>query len=344
MSLNTLERGPPPQDMITAYGVLDGLTGARAATLDLLDDRRWPGGGMAGVGQLRPSPIRLAQAATGTMSDAWPSMPGLAVPKGAAVVEGVVVTAAAVLAAIDAVRERAAVDDVIRRYGLDRTSAADMLAARAYVWTSWMAPISHWDLPYAGPANARAAEAVMRYEQSHPGTTGMAVTGRDRAAMATVDALIRSAVAGADVAEPLQRTSAVDPALSTTSARARAILRLQVGQQWVAHHLIPYGVMASLPPAVQKAIAASGWVMDSAENLIALPANYQSFISAPNSGVRPYQQGPHPRYDADAMALLAPIIAGAPTDPAATTRAALLGVEVAMTQRIMAARYHEQMN
>ncbi len=342
MSLNTLERGPPPQDMITTYAVLDGLTQSRAATMDLLTDRRWPGGEVAGVEALRPNPVRLAQAATGTMSDFGPAIPGFAVPKGAVIVEGAIITAAAVLAAIDVARERAAVEGVIRRYGLDRGSAADMLAARAYVWTVWMAPMSHWALPYAGPENARAAEMVMRYEQAHPGTTGLAVSGRSRAAMAAIDGLIDDAVSGGSFPEPMERTSAVDPALGTTSTAARSILRLQPRQQWVAHHLIPFGVMAALPVAFQKAVAASGWQMDSVENLIALPGNLQTFFVQPPPQL-PYQQGPHPRYDAAVTASLAVIAAGAQPSGTPALRAALLAVEQGMRSSILAGRYNPRL-
>lgn len=343
MSLNTIERGPPPQDAITTYRVLDGLTRNRTATMDLLTDRRWPGGEVAGVGALRPNPVRLAQAATGTMNDFGPAFPGFAVPKGAVVVEGAIVTAAAVLAAIDVAREQAAVDDVIQRYGLDRGSAADMLAARAYVWTAWMAPMSHWALPYAGPENERAAELVMTYERSHPGTTGLAVSGRSRAAMATIDSLIRDAVAGSAIPEPLERTSAVDPALGTTSTAARSILRLQPRQQWVAHHLIPFGVMAAMPAAVQRAVAASGWQMDSVENLIALPGNQQTYLSQVTRPILPFQQGPHPFYDADVAGRLAVIASGGASKPAPALRAALLALEREMERLIAAGIYNPRL-
>ena len=43
MSLNTLQRGPTPQDAAISYAVLDGMTGSRTATHHLLTDRRWPG-------------------------------------------------------------------------------------------------------------------------------------------------------------------------------------------------------------------------------------------------------------------------------------------------------------
>ena len=344
MSLNLLKRGPPPGGEGTALGVLDGLAGTRSAALDLLWDRAWPGADIAGVAAFRPRPIRLARAQAATVDDFAPPTPGFSAPKGAVIVEGAIVTAAAVLAGIDAIRERAAVEDVIRRHGLDRSSAADLLAARAYVWTMWMAPWSHRDLPYSGPASARAAELILRYEQTHPGTTGLAVSGRSRAAMASIDALIREAVAGAEIFEPLQRTSAVDKALGTTSKAARSILRLRTGQQWVAHHLIPFGVMVSMPVPVQKAIVAAGWVMDTAENLMALPGNLQAYMSQPTQPPRPYQQGPHPNYDADVAGYLAVIAtAGTPMSGPAL-RAALLAVEKRMTRRILAGDYNPKVD
>ncbi len=196
MSLNALKRGPLPQDVASAYQVLDGMTGSRAATLDLINDLRWPGLAMSGAGALRRRPIRFAQAATGTMSDVLPTFRGLTIPKGAVLIEGVIVTAAIVLTEIDNARERAAVNEVIQRYGLNRSLAADMLAARAYVWTVNYGPWKNWAIPYSGPANTQAAESVMRYEQSHPGTVGLAVSGRSREADDVLTVLLEDAVPG----------------------------------------------------------------------------------------------------------------------------------------------------
>jgi hypothetical protein len=47
---------------------------------------------------------------------------------------GQIIAAATLLAAMDPLRERARVTDAISKFDLDATSAADVLAARAYVW------------------------------------------------------------------------------------------------------------------------------------------------------------------------------------------------------------------
>ena len=90
-----------------------------------------------------------------------------------------------------------------------------------------------------GPVNERVAEAVMRHERAHPGTVVLATRG-DAAALAALDAVVTAATA---VALPgamiVERTSAVSPALSTNSARARALLGIIGNQRWQAHHSSP---------------------------------------------------------------------------------------------------------
>lgn len=120
----------------------------------------------------------------------------------------------------------------------------------------------------------------MRYERKRPFTMTLAGRGNS-AAVAAISQLVAESTAGVpDFTSPVyQRTSAVDPALSTSSATARAILGLVTTQQWQAHHLIPFAVMAGLPLPFQQVAVAAGWKMDSFENLIALPANFPMFYA-----------------------------------------------------------------
>ena len=145
--------------------------------------------------------------------------------------------------------ERAQVEDAMRRFGLSPTSSADILAARAYVWGHFIAPMVFWSVPYSGPINDRVAHAIMQHERDNPGTLGLA-TGGNRAAAAAVEALVRAAVAGTTLAGPIvlerRRSAVAHPALSTDSDDARALLRITTNQSWIAHHLIPFAVMESL--------------------------------------------------------------------------------------------------
>lgn len=51
--------------------------------------------------------------------------------------------------------------------------------------------------------------------------------------------------------------------------------------------------------------------MDSAVNIIPLPANMVTYLMPPNLGAHPYHSGPHPNYDRDVRMALQPIVAGA---------------------------------
>lgn len=116
-------------------------------------------------------------------------------------------------------------------------------------------------------------------------------------------------------------------------------------QEWEAHHLIPFNVVAALPVPVQMAIAKSGWAMDSAENVIALPANYATFIAVPNSRTLPIRRGPHAyMYNADTAGLVATLVVPNATTAAAELRSSLLAVESDMTNRLFAQRYHPRVN
>jgi hypothetical protein len=249
------------------------------------------------------------------------------------------------LAAFDNARERAEVLGVISRFGLNRDDASDVLAARAYVWAHWFGPISFPNLPWSGPLHERTCEAIMRYERERPGTLGLAVRG-NLAATAAISQIVDETTAGAldENLAILERTSSVAPALSTSSSKARTILGNPNLQSWQAHHLIPFAVMASQPVPVQQKIVAAGWVMDSAENLIALPANYATFIAPPNSRLLPQHSGSHMVYDADVRAALVPVVFGSLTMTPAALRAALMAVETQMRGWLIAGRYHDRVH
>lgn len=114
-----------------------------------------------------------------------------------------VMTGAAVLELVDSANERARIINTINRFHLDRNAADDVLAARAHVWATQIAPSvlsePFDEIPFSGPVNERVALALLRYEQAHPGTLGLAEEG-DENAQNTVRAVVRAALDGRDAA------------------------------------------------------------------------------------------------------------------------------------------------
>lgn len=246
-------------------------------------------------------------------------------------------TAAMLMNEIQNAAERHQVNDAIRRFDLDPGDAVDVLAARAYVWGRNMAPLWYWDVPTSGRLNERVAVAIMRHERDNPGTLGLAVRGQ-RDAKRAIDAIVKSVVAGATgiaAAQVFKRTSTVDPALSTNSTRARAILKIQNRNSFRAHHLIPFAVMAAQPRRFQLAVVAAGWRMDSIENLVALPANFPTYTSPYNRPFRPYHTGPHLIYSGVVTQRLSPISSRTPPLAGQALRAALANIEAAMKRYLL---------
>jgi hypothetical protein len=343
-----------PADLESAYAILDAGTGSRDATMAMLSDSRWPGAELAAPDFRAPvAALQVAQAGAGTVplpsitriaqpgaeTIPLPSIGDITVerlPTGALRIGGVIFTAAILLHELERMGARSDVLAVMARFGLDQSKAADVLAARAYVWADTRAPIPFPNMPWSGPVHERTCEAIMRYELEHPGTAGLATRGHPNA-VAAISVVVDQA-AGVVETPVLERTSSVDPALSTSSTRARAILGNPNLQAWQAHHLIPFGVVAALLVSVQQTIVASGWVMDSAENLIALPANLAAFLAAGQS--LPIHSGSHPRYDTEVMIALAPTVVGAQRIGTAALRAGLLAVENLQRTRLFQGRYH----
>ena len=218
-----------------------------------------------------------------------------------------------------------------------------MAATQAFVSITqhkWLDPKLLWD----GPGRQRAAELVMDYERTRPGTFQRFLAG-DEAARAAIYSLIAEAAGTwSDTYERRRVSTVSDPALSSSSEDARTMVGLKSMQAWVAHHLIPFGVMARLPVDVQLAIVASGWVLDSPENLIALPANLATFVAPPNRGFLPYQNGSHYNYDADVATALASLVIGYTALPKADIRTRLLIVEQTQRALLAGGRYHVRVN
>jgi len=309
----SLPKAAMPADLSDALSVIDGLTGSRTDTTSMLFEGRM-------LGNLGTVPgTRFVQAGTAS-SVPWGSGGPATLPRGAIRLGSNILTASDLLNQLHDAAERSRVADVMQRFGLDRGNAANVLAARAYVWAQNYIPVNYryWSkVPYSGPVNERVAAGVMRYERAHPGTAGLASRG-DAAAIAAIDRIVDEAVAAAPAQIPLvvERTSAVSPTLSASSTRARTLLSIMGNQRWQAHHLVPFAVVAGLPVPVQQAIAASGWKMDSVGNLIALPANMATYVLPPNLTELPFHNGSQGvSYDNDVRNALGPLVARATALP-----------------------------
>lgn len=180
----------------------------------------------------------------------------------------------------------------------------------------------------------------MRYEQAHPGTLGRALAGDSSARRAydavTADAVAHAGGVAADGAVmERRRTSAAEPRLTTDSTTARALVAPATNlRNWQAHHLIPFESINTLPANVQHAIANSGWRLDSPENLIALPADANTYRAPPNSGRLPTHSGPHPTYNAEVSTRLQQLSQDAGRMAPAEIRAELNGIETVMRLRL----------
>lgn len=317
--------------------VVDAMTGSRAATRSMMADGRI---------QASFEAVSLTAAGGPAFTSTAPGpVAARPLPRGAIRLRGGVWTASQVLQWIQATAERRQVEAAAFRFGLDQADAADLLAAHAYVWARNMLPLNYryWHVPATGPVNERVAQAVMRHERTHPGTVVLATRG-DADALTALDALVASAVPQMPVT--VERTSNVSSTLSADSTRARTLLGIMGSQNWQAHHIIPFAVVAGLDRAVQRAIAASDWRMDSMVNLIALPANLATYLLPPNLTGLPYHSGSHGvRYDVDVQNALRPIAAAAQGMAPNALRTAMEGVDQRFRVELRTNRlYHFRLN
>jgi hypothetical protein len=287
---------PPSGASSSAWQIMNSISGSHAATIAMLNGTQWLGGELLG-GPLRQNgaPVVLAQAMSGPLSAPLyvpgypPPLPRGGVERllGDSLLGSIVVMMVANLLMRVPLVMRARLEAARTRFGLGRTDA-DTLAAYAYLWGLDTAPEVFWIVPYSGLQNERVAEALMWYERANPGTLSLAIRGH-QAAQEIVKAVIAQVLAGSVPADVLvlDRINAIDDRLSTNGDEARKILNIAstqlANQRWAAHHLIPFAVMRDMPDDFQRAVARSEWRMDSAENLIALPANWETFTGASKS-------------------------------------------------------------
>jgi hypothetical protein len=90
---------------------------------------------------------------------------------------GETITATRLLNAVDRGRDRDAVRSALTRFQLISRRAADVLAARAYVWSNNFAPWNFADVPESGSALESVSRSIMQVELARPGTLYLALQG-----------------------------------------------------------------------------------------------------------------------------------------------------------------------
>ncbi len=90
---------------------------------------------------------------------------------------GETITSAQLLDALDQSGERDAVWSAIAKFQLNPKQAADILAARAYVWANNFAPSNFADVPAGGPQLESVSKSIMLVELARPGTLYLALQG-----------------------------------------------------------------------------------------------------------------------------------------------------------------------
>jgi hypothetical protein len=229
---------------------------------------------------------------------------------------GQIIAAAELLSAIDQSRERNAVRSAMTKFGLNPAHAADVLAARAYVWARTAAPWNFPDVPTSGAKLESVSRSIMQVELARPGTLYLALQG-DRLSTAYLNSAAQEGMSDAAVLESRIRLANALAPLQSTSKSARAALNLQPNDKMQAHHLVPINIIAD-NLALATLASKAGWYTDGVDNLIALPADPQTQADLAERGIRlPMQRSAHPIYDAQTQKQIdaLELVAGLPLTP-----------------------------
>jgi len=138
---------------------------------------------------------------------------------------GQIISAAALLSALNRSRERDAVSSAIAKFGLNPTQAADVLAARAYVWAKTAAPQNFASVPQSGDGLEAISEAITLLELARPGTLYFALQG-DRQSIIYLNAAAQDGLSDAAFLERRIQFANAPIALQSTRTSARAALEL----------------------------------------------------------------------------------------------------------------------
>jgi len=229
---------------------------------------------------------------------------------------GQIITAAALLSALDQSREHDAVWSAISKFGLNPKQAADNLAARAYVWSNTAAPMNFPNVQYSEPELESVSRTIMLLELARPGTLSLSSQG-DQLSTTYLKMAAQEGLSDAAILESRVRLPSAPLALQSRSTVARAILKLEDNDNMQAHHLVPVNIVGRNLPLATLASEA-GWETDSLDNLIALPSNPQTQARLAADGINlPIQNLPHPRYDEQTQNQIdtLKLLAGSPLTP-----------------------------
>jgi hypothetical protein len=152
---------------------------------------------------------------------------------------GQIITAAMLLGAtaFESHIERADFNDAISKFEFDPTNAADVLAARAYVWADHWAPWNY-SVPWSGPQHEAVSQSIMALELARPGTLYLASQG-DRQSSRYIAAAVADGMQEGLISESRARPANLP---ATTIATARAAANLKTNDRKRAHHLISANV------------------------------------------------------------------------------------------------------
>jgi hypothetical protein len=208
---------------------------------------------------------------------------------------------------LDAARAQAEINRAIARFGLDPSRPADVIAGTAYVWAQGNLGF-YTDAQFSGPALDAASQAVMRCALIHPGALIAMLQRSPTQGEQAFNLFVGAANAGlADyAAESRARPAGVAPELQTTSRAARAAIAEQLKSgRMQAHHLVPvfnWGQRVDI-----SALAVNGgWLVDGANNLIALPADpaAQAEFQVKYGEWLPVHRGSHASYNNETANLI----------------------------------------
>ena len=136
-----------------------------------------------------------------------------------------IVTAAALLSALDQSKEKDAVLSAMAKFGLSPTRARDVLAGRAYVWAKTVAPWNFDGVPQSGDGLEAVSEAITLLELARPGTVYRALQGDGRSII-YLNAAAQDGLSDAAFLERRIQFANAPIALQSTRTSARAALEL----------------------------------------------------------------------------------------------------------------------
>jgi hypothetical protein len=195
--------------------------------------------------------------------------------------------------------ERDQIANALSKFGLDPNRPADVVAAKAYVWSKYRLP-ELTEAPFSGLKLELASQAVMRFALIHPDAFIALLQGPAPDAQRALSAIIDAANCGLAnaPAESRARPQGVAPELQANSRLARAAISSQLTSgKMQAHHLVAAYNIGKYKNIAMLAIQA-GWKPNEADNLIGLPTNVDSQAALRAIGLQlPLHSGSHNIYN-----------------------------------------------